>query len=223
MESYSTCCGTEAGCHPIHAETTTPRRGTMPLSVSVAEISRYLRIGRRLPEQELLERVERLNKMASAVIRPSYTWRRFRISDNAITSGGIRLDICGTLTRHIAGCKDAYLVCGTIGTGFDALQRRVSTLSGADAFVMQAIGAAMIEHLMDATEELIRRELADGEDLVSRYSPGYGSFPLAAQRELLELLDAPRSVGVSLTDTLLMVPSKSVSAIIGITNGRESI
>lgn len=79
----------------------------------------------------------------------------------------------------------------------------------------------MIEHLMDATEELIRRELADGEDLVSRYSPGYGSFPLAAQRELLELLDAPRSVGVSLTDTLLMVPSKSVSAIIGITNGRE--
>ena len=87
---------------------------------------------------------------------------------------------------------------------------------------MQAIGAAMIERLMDNAEELIRQELAPGEELISRYSPGYGTFPLSAQRELLALLDAPLSVGVSLTDTMLMVPSKSVSAIIGITNRTES-
>ena len=58
--------------------------------------------------------------------------------------------------------------------------------------------------------------ISPNESLVSRYSPGYGDFPLTAQRELLSLLDAPRKVGVSLTDTLLMVPSKSVSAIIGV-------
>ena len=59
-------------------------------------------------------------------------------------------------------------------------------------------------------------ELKEGETLVSRYSPGYGDWPLEAQRRLFELLDAPRKAGVSLTDSLLMVPSKSVSAIIGV-------
>ena len=69
---------------------------------------------------------------------------------------------------------------------------------------------------MDSIEDDIRAELAPGESLVARYSPGYADFPLAAQRELLALLDAPRKVGVSLTDSLLMVPSKSVSAVIGV-------
>lgn len=196
--------------------------GAPSLSVSIAEISRYLRIGRQLPDGQLMDRVARLNKKAEAVVRPECVWRRFGVSEGAIASGGIRLPICGTLARHMAGCRDAYLACGTIGTGFDALQRRVSALSGADAFVMQAIGAAMIERLMDGAEDLMRQELAPGEGLVSRYSPGYGTFPLSAQRELLALLDAPRSIGVSLTDTLLMVPSKSVSAIIGITNRKDT-
>ena len=57
---------------------------------------------------------------------------------------------------------------------------------------------------------------APGETLVKRYSPGYGDFPLEAQRELLALIDAPRKVGVWLTDSLLMVPSKSGSAMIGV-------
>ena len=61
--------------------------------------------------------------------------------------------------------------------------------------------------------------LAPGETLVRRYSPGYGDLPLAAQRDLLGFLDAPRTVGVALTDALLMVPSKSVSALIGVKKG----
>ena len=69
---------------------------------------------------------------------------------------------------------------------------------------------------MDIAEDEIRRELAEGETLVPRYSPGFGDFPLSAQREILSVLDAARAIGVSLTDTLLMVPSKSVSAVIGV-------
>ena len=69
---------------------------------------------------------------------------------------------------------------------------------------------------MDETELEIRRELSDGETLVSRYSPGYGDYPLSEQQRLLTILDAPRTVGVSLTDTLVMAPSKSVSAVIGV-------
>ena len=69
---------------------------------------------------------------------------------------------------------------------------------------------------MDAIEDDIRRELAPGEELVARYSPGYGDFPLAAQGALVALLDAPRKAGVSLTSSLLLVPPKSVTAVIGV-------
>ena len=104
----------------------------------------------------------------------------------------------------------------------DALLRRVSVMSGADALVLQAVGTAAVEEWMDCVENEIRAELAPGETLVRRYSPGYGDFPLAAQRQLLGLLDAPRTVGVSLTDTLLMAPSKSVSAVIGVKRESDS-
>ena len=186
------------------------------MRLDLREIARYMRMGRTLPEGALAERVTALRDRALKVIRPARTWRRFPIEGGAIVSGGVRLDIAGTLARHIVGCRAAYLVCGTIGTAFDAFQRRVSVSSGADALIVQAIGAALIEKLMDSVEDEIHGELAENETLVERYSPGYGTFPLAAQRTLLALLDAPIKVGVSLTDTLLMVPSKSVSAIIGI-------
>ena len=189
------------------------------MTADLAEIARYMRMGRSVPDGELAERVTRLRDDALKAIRPAQAWRRFPIAEGAIASGGLRLEISGTLGRHLVGCQAACLACGTIGAGFDAFQRRASVSSGVDALIVQAIGAALIEKLMDRLEDEIRVSLDKGESLVSRYSPGYGDFPLAAQRVVLALLDAPRTVGVSLTDTLLMVPSKSVSAIIGITRG----
>ena len=186
------------------------------MTVDAAEIARYMRMGRNVPVGALADRVARLRDEALETVRPASVWRRFPISGDAVVSGTVRLGIGGTLARHLEGCRAAYLACGTIGAGFDAFQRRASVTSGVDALIVQAIGAALVEKLMDGVEDAIRQELADGEELVARYSPGYGTFPLEAQRTLLALLDAPRRVGVSLTDTLLMVPSKSVSAVIGV-------
>ena len=181
------------------------------MTVQLAEIARYMRMGRTMPTGALEERLGDLLAKAQAVIRPARTWRRVGMDELRR-----HFEIKGTISSHLDGCHAAYLVCGTIGAPFDAFQRKESVASGANALIVQAIGAAMIEEWMDETGREICRELEPGETLISRYSPGYGDFPLSAQRTLLELLDAPRNVGVSLTDTLLMVPSKSVSAIIGV-------
>ena len=186
------------------------------MTVDLAEIARYMRMGRSVPEGALAERVEKLRDEALAAIRPARVWRRFPVEGGAIGSGALRIAVSGSLAKHLGDCRAAYLVCGTIGAAFDAFQRRVSVSSGADALIAQATGAALIEKFMDGVEDEIREELAPGESLLPRYSPGYGDFPLEAQRALLGLVDAPHAVGVSLTDSLLMVPSKSVSAIIGI-------
>lgn len=181
------------------------------MTVSLSEIARYMRMGAREPDGEVRARVLALLDKARGEIRPARVWRRFGLDDL-----GRRLPLGGTIGRHLDGCHAAYLVCGTLGAPFDAFQRREAARSGANALVAQAIGAAMIEKWMDLLEEAVRLELAGGERLVPRYSPGYGDFPLSAQRTLLALLDAPLKAGVSLTDSLLMVPSKSVSAVIGV-------
>ena len=180
------------------------------IQIDDVQICRYLRLYGRAPGAALGERIKAMRKASDAAFRPARTWRRF---DNVAIAGGAGSQ---SLAKHLAGCHAIYLVCATIGVEFDALQRRTAAISPSDAFVLQAIGAAAIEALMDDTELEIRRELADGETLVSRYSPGYGDYPLPEQQRLLTLLDAPRTVGVSLTDALVMVPSKSVSAVIGV-------
>ncbi len=170
-----------------------------------------MRMGRQVPEGALAERVTVLRGQALEVFRPARIWLRATLPLPVESK---------SLARHVAGCHAAYLVCGTIGAEIDALQRRVAVASGADALIVQAIGAAAIEEWMDAVEGEIRQELEPGEDLVSRFSPGYGDLPLEYQRTLLTILDTPRKIGVSLTDTLLMVPSKSVSAIVGVRRGQ---
>jgi len=180
------------------------------MTIDEREICRYLRLQGHAPGAALEERIKAMREAALKTIRPMRVWRRF---DDLFVAGGMDSK---TLKEHLEGCHAVYLVCTTIGADFDALQRRTSATSPVDAFVLQAIGAAAIEEWTDETECEIRRDLKDGEMLVSRYSPGYGDWPLEAQRRLFELLDASHTAGVSLTDSLLMVPSKSVSAMIGV-------
>ena len=188
----------------------------MEFSVEAREVARYLRLGGRPPDDVLAARIDALRSDAEGETRPARVWRRFPVENGAVSSGGEVVPVTGTLAEHIAGCGEVYLVCGTLGARFDSFQRRLSASSGADALIAQAIGTALIEKWMDMVEDEMRGELAPGERLLARYSPGYGDFPLSAQRVMLALLDASRRVGVSLTDTLLMVPSKSVSAVIGV-------
>ena len=112
------------------------------------------------------------------------------------------------------GESDVIFLCGTIGAEFDAWQRRLSVLSAADALLSQQIGLAAVEKVVDEVEERARKEVeVEGRKLKPRRSPGYGDLPLSLSRTILDELDAPRKIGVSITDSNLLVPSKSVTAI----------
>lgn len=104
-------------------------------------------------------------------------------------------------------------LCGTLGVAFDAWQRRLAALSGADAYLSQQIGLSAVEREMDRLEAEARTTLSEGEILKPRRSPGYGEMPLSLSREIIAKLDATKKIGVAMTDSNLLVPSKSVTAI----------
>lgn len=109
--------------------------------------------------------------------------------------------------------RDAVFLCGTLGAEFDTWQRRRSVTSAADALFIQKIGLREVEREMDALEDEARQALRPGERLLPRRSPGYGDLPLSLSRRILDELDAARRLGVTLTDSLLLVPAKSVTAV----------
>lgn len=110
---------------------------------------------------------------------------------------------------------DRVYLCGTLGAAFDRWQRARAAVSAAEAYEAQRLGLVEVERLMDELEAAARREVeADGRTrLLPRRSPGYGEMPLAQSREILERLDATRKIGVALTDSLSLVPTKSVTAV----------
>ena len=120
----------------------------------------------------------------------------------------------GIWCRSRLGNRDVFFLCGTLGAEFDSWQRRLSATSAADALFSQQIGLAAVEKLMDELESQIRRrELPAGMKLLPRWSPGYGDKPLSLSRRILAELDAAKRIGVSITDSQLLVPSKSVTAV----------
>lgn len=113
------------------------------------------------------------------------------------------------LSRNLKDCKKAVIFAATVGIAPDRLIARYCVTSPAKALLFQAIGAERIEALCDAV-------CAEIENRRPRFSPGYGDLPLDFQRDIFRLLDCERSIGVTLNNSLLMTPSKSVTAIVGI-------
>ena len=119
------------------------------------------------------------------------------------------------LTTLLRGCDKAILVAATAGAAADILVKRAAVTSNAEALILNAIAIAGIEQYMFTLNSFFKEEYSEYE-LRPRFSPGYGDVELSYQKELLNVLDTKRKIGVALSDTLLMTPSKSVSAIIGI-------
>ena len=121
------------------------------------------------------------------------------------------------LRKNLDGCDRAVLFAATVGLEIDRLITRYSRLSPSRALCFQALGAERIEALCDAFEEELRaRYAAEGKVLRPRFSPGYGDLSLELQRDIFRALDCPRQIGLSLNESLLMTPTKSVTAVIGI-------
>lgn len=122
-----------------------------------------------------------------------------------------------SLIAHLSGCGRAILFGATVGVELDRLIARYSAISPTRALLLQAIGTERIEALCDTFEADLRADLQKtGQHLGKRFSPGYGDLSIEVQREIFLTLGLPKRIGLTLNDSLLMSPTKSVTAILGI-------
>ncbi len=182
------------------------------------EILRYLgHRGQEIPEnvEELIgDCCRELEKTAAA----KSFWREYplEIRDHVIDMGIVQTR-SGNLEKNLRDCERILVFGATLGSGVDVLLQRYGKLSMSRAVVLQAAAAAMLETYCDWRNEALQKEYQEkGWYMRPRFSPGYGDFPLECQRGITAALELNKRIGITLTDSLLMAPSKSVTAVMGL-------
>lgn len=118
------------------------------------------------------------------------------------------------LAANLKECESVILFAATVGHGIDRLIAKYGRISPTRALMLGAIGAERIEALCDAFCQDISNEKII--TLKPRFSPGYGDLPLSAQKDIFNTLDCSKHIGLFLSDSLIMTPSKSVTAFAGV-------
>lgn len=119
--------------------------------------------------------------------------------------------------KHLAGCPQAILLAVTLGAGVDTRIRLAGVGDIAAGVASDALGSALAEQAADAAEAELRRQMAQqGKYLTGRFSPGYGDWDISVQTKLAAALDTARRIGLYVTDSDLLAPRKSVTAVLGV-------
>ena len=172
------------------------------------DVLRYLGHRGQTLTPELGERIVRMSERCEEVARPARVWRGFAPEALALPGDDI--------ATHLEGAVEVVLMAVTLGHGIDRELLRLSHTDPLDQVIFDACATAAVERLADACEAQIRATAHERGLYCSwRFSPGYGDLPLDVQPLVLARLDAARRLGITLTPSNLMVPTKSVTAIVG--------
>lgn len=189
------------------------------MKLDLSEPLRYLGV-RGEPDPALLGELSAVADRLTRTVEPRWVWRAFRVkhSFDCEELEGSGLTLPGGMARAmLADCERAAVLACTLGAGFEAMLRAEQARSMARAAMLDACGSAWVEAGCDAAEAEISARFP-GLYLTDRFSPGYGDLPLDLQRGICAALDAPRRLGIQVTDSLLLNPTKSVTALIGLSD-----
>lgn len=187
----------------------------------IKEAVRYLGYGKNAVDAQTLELIENSFRSLQSAASKKSVYRIFDLSQEDgeyIRFGNLEVR-SNSLGKNLLGCDKIVLLGATLGIGVDQLLFRYSKMDMAKTVVLQACAAALLEEYCDECQDGIAEELKkEGRFLRPRFSPGYGDFSIECQRNVIQMLDAAKTIGLTITESLMMVPSKSVTAVIGASN-----
>lgn len=189
-----------------------PMTPEKPKQIDMAQAARYFGV-RGTPDASVSALLERCAAPLLAAAAPRAVWLRAPLEqlEPLLTGADVR--------RHLAGCGEGILLAVTLGQGVDAAIRRAGIGDIAAGVAADALASALTEQIADAAENALREQLwQEKRYLTARFSPGYGDWPIEVQPRLAELLDTPRRIGLCVTASCLMIPRKSVTALLGVSD-----
>lgn len=184
------------------------------------EAIRYLGYGENKPDDNILNLLDACERELLQVIVPEYIYKIFDIEKidrekEKVTFKDCALELTGKdITAHLKGCERAVFIACTVSVGVDKLLRITQLKDMTKAFVMDSLASAAIEQVCDmAQEEIMKNTKGYG---TWRFSCGYGDLPIECQKLFVTVLDAQKRIGLNVTESYLLTPTKSVTAVFGL-------
>lgn len=188
--------------------------------VNKAEALRYIGYAGQRTDEMLDERIDALIAACERDSAPAYVYRIFPVdaSSGAIRLTGSSLVLEGSaIYDHLRDARSCAVMAATLGLANERAAMRIKAKSALDAVVFGAAGSSLVECVADACEAAIVAEAAQlGLHTNWRFSPGYGDLPLDIQPAIVRTLEADKKLGMTVTDSNLLVPVKSVTAFVGL-------
>lgn len=167
-------------------------------------------------ESSLLEQIQKLIHQAQQ-LQPYAVLQRFGINEEGALEGTTLTPQGKEVGRMLSGCHEAVLLGATLGAASERMLLKAQARSGAQAVLLDAVLSAAIEAVCDAQENTLRSQLAPhGLYLTDRFSPGYGDMPITQTKDICAVLAADKHMGLTVSASGIMIPRKSVTAIMGI-------
>ena len=181
--------------------------------MDITEAARYLTRGREATE-ELLRSLRETGDALERAVTPRLTYLVLRRTPEGCE--GIALP--GEDVRALLKDADRVIAAAcTLGEAAARFIRRAFALDAAGGVMADACASALADGEMARFEkEMTLRYREAGLYLTDRFSPGYGDLPLTAQKDICAALDAEKRLGLRVNGSMLLVPEKSVTAVIGI-------
>lgn len=189
----------------------------------IKEAIRYLGYGKTTIDEKILSIIQESFQELEKISELKSIYRIFELTEkeDALQIDNLQMK-SQSLQKNLKWCTQVILLGATMGLAVDRRIRSYELTDMAKAVVMQACAAAMLEEYCDKVQNEIAMELsAEHLYLRPRFSPGYGDFSILHQQEILNMLDAPKRIGLTMTDAYMLAPTKSVTAIIGVSNTKE--
>ena len=146
------------------------------------------------------------------IAQPKVIVKKFKIAKDPLRLEESGDEIIGEqMADMLKDCEECLLIGCTLGIAMERKIKFYAKINMTKSTVMDAAASAYLEEYCDRYEETL-----GFDNRTYRACPGYGDFPLSAQKEILDGLEAGKRIGITLTEGYLMMPSKSVTAVIGV-------
>ena len=192
----------------------------------ITDALRYMKVPPDSQPEEFIELVKNTFEKLETFINPRCVFGRFFIKkfpDGVIEIEGAKI-FSKDITRLTSRSDECYLLAATLGYEVDRQILIAGQKNMLDGLALDACASVRIDEFIDEfTEKEIKPTLNDKEFLTSRFSPGYGDLKMNFTEDIIAILNATKRIGLSVTNSLMMTPVKSVTAIIGLYNEKLGI
>ena len=158
----------------------------------------------------LLLCAEQLRKAMEA----KFVYKVFELENGQICNASFKLE-GKAIVKHLHNCTKVIFMCATLSSNVDKLIRTKQIRSMTEATIIDSLASAAIEQVCDEAEKRILKDFPEYEH-TWRFGLGYDDFPLEGQKEFLEILEAPKRIGVCVNESMMLTPTKSVTCVIGL-------